>query len=139
MLEKNPAEQGYGSHDFNVVVAANVLHATRDVRASVKRITSLLAPNGILILYEVTRPRAWFDISTALIEGWQVFNDGLRLDSPLLNREQWHEILRAAGFADVQAYPEAHSAAQVLGAHVFVARMPGMQGAEQIVAKMLGV
>ena len=131
-LEKNSAGQGYRSHDFNVVVAANVLHATRDIRASVEQITSLLAPNGILILYEVTRPRAWFDISTALIEGWQVFNDGLRLDSPLLNREQWHEILRAGGFAEVQAYPEAHSAAQVLGAHVFVARMPGMQGAEQI-------
>ena len=129
--EKNPAEQGYRERDFDIVVAANVLHATRDVRASVKRLMSLLAPNGILILYEVTRPRAWFDISTALIEGWQVFNDGLRLDNPLLSREQWHEILEAAGFADVQSYPETHSPAQVLGAHVFLACMPATQEGER--------
>ena len=130
--EKNPAEQGYRAQDFNVVVAANVLHATRDVRGSIKRIMSLLAPGGILLVYEVTSPPAWFDISIALIEGWQLFNDGLRLDSPLLSREQWPELLRAAGFADVQAYPEAQSPAEVLGAHIFMARVPAAQGAPQL-------
>ena len=131
-VEKNPAEQGYRAQDFDVVVAANVLHATRDVRESIKRIMSLLAPGGILLVYEVTSPPAWFDISISLIEGWQLFNDGLRLDSPLLGCGQWTELLRAAGFADVQAYPEAHSAAEVLGAHIFMARMPGAQGARQL-------
>jgi acyl carrier protein len=56
----------------------------------------------------------------------------LRLDSPLLSREQWPELLRAAGFADVQAYPEARSPAEVLGAHIFVVRMPAGQGAQQL-------
>ena len=130
--EKNPAAQGYRAQDFNVVVAANVLHATRDVRGSIQRIMSLLAPGGILLLYEVTSPPSWFDISISLIEGWQLFNDGLRLDSPLLGRAQWTELLLAAGFADVQAYPEVDSPAEVLGAHIFMARMPVAEGARQL-------
>ena len=36
------------------------------------------------------------------------------------------------GSLDVQAYPEAHSPAEVLGAHVFLARMPATQGAQQL-------
>ena len=92
-------------------------------------------PGGILLLYEVTTPPAWFDISIALIEGWQVFNDGLRPDSPLLNQTQWHEALRTAGFADVQSYPEARSPAEVLGAHIILACMPGVQGVQQQLAR----
>jgi len=134
-IERIPAEQGYGQQQFDIVVAANVLHATRDIRATIDRVMSLLRPGGILLLYEVTTPPAWSDISIALIEGWQVFNDGLRPDSPLLNQTQWHEALRTAGFADVQSYPEARSPAEVLGAHIILACMPGVQGVQQQLAR----
>jgi acyl transferase domain-containing protein/SAM-dependent methyltransferase len=123
-IEKSPAEQGYGAHNFDVVVAANVLHATRNLGETIDRVLSLLAPGGLLLLYEVTTPPAWFDISVGLIEGWQLFNDGLREDSPLLPLPQWLELLRARGFQEVRAFPEAGSPAEILGAHVMLARAP---------------
>ena len=59
------------------------------------------------------------------IEGWQIFNDGLRVDSPLLNTPQWLELLRARGFVEAVAFPATSSPAGVIGSHVFVARVPG--------------
>jgi malonyl CoA-acyl carrier protein transacylase/acyl carrier protein len=123
-LEKSPESQGYGAHGFDIVVAANVLHATRRLDETLARVRSLLAPGGMLLLYEVTNPPAWFDVSIALIEGWQLFDDGLRGDGPLLPREQWEEALRAAGFDACDAFPQPGSPAEILGAHIMVARTP---------------
>ena len=117
-----------------------MLHATRDIRGSIKRIMSLLAPGGILVLYEVTRPPAWFDISIALIEGWQLFDDGLRLDSPLLSREQWHEVLRTP-----PGSPKSRRIRKRIRRRKFWARTffwpacPRCKVLNRLLAKMLGV
>ena len=123
-IERNPSEQGYQPHSVDIVIAANVLHATRNLADTVQNVLSLLAPEGLLLLYEVTEPHSWFDISVALIEGWQVFEDGLRKNGPLLNVEQWQTLLRAQGFTEVMAFPETGSPTEILKAHVFMARAP---------------
>jgi malonyl CoA-acyl carrier protein transacylase len=120
-IEREGTEQGYPAGGFDVVVATNVLHATKDIRATIANVRSLLAPGGILILCEVTSHLPWFDITTGLIEGWQLFDDGLRGDHPLLTAEQWIRCLQAEGFDCVMAFPEVDSPAEVLGQHVFVA------------------
>jgi hypothetical protein len=76
----------------------------------------------MLVLYEVTDPPAWLDISFALFEGWQRFDDGVRTDSPLLSRDAWVSLLKARGFDEVQPWPGPGSEAEILGAHVIVAR-----------------
>jgi acyl transferase domain-containing protein/SAM-dependent methyltransferase len=124
-LERSPQSQGLSSHHYDIVVAANVLHATRDLGQTIDFVRDLLAPDGLLILYEVTDPPSYFDVSIAIIGGWQKFNDGLRIDSPLLTTHQWDEVLRAHGFTDVAAFPPASSPAEVLGSHVILARAPG--------------
>jgi hypothetical protein len=75
-------------------------------------------------LYEVTAPPSWFDISIALIEGWQRFDDGLRDDGPLLPRARWHELLGSAGFEGIASFPRAQSPAEILGGTVIIARTP---------------
>ncbi len=120
-IEREGTEQGYPAGGFDVVVATNVLHATKDIRATIANVRSLLAPSGILILCEVTSHLPWFDITTGLIEGWQLFDDGLRGDHPLLTAEQWTSCLQSEGFDCVMAFPEIDSPAKVLGQHVFVA------------------
>ncbi len=124
-LEQSPTSQGYGSGQYDIVVAANVLHATKDLGQTLDFVRDLLAPDGMLILYEVTDPPSYFDVSIALIEGWQKFNDGMRGDSPLLPTAAWVKCLEARGFQDVKSWPGAGSPAEVLGSKVFVARAPG--------------
>ena len=85
-------------HSFDVIVAANVVHAARDLDAALKRMSLLLAPGGILVLVEATHHHGWFDFTTGLIEGWQHFADDLRNDHPLLTPEQWKDALSERGF-----------------------------------------
>jgi acyl transferase domain-containing protein/SAM-dependent methyltransferase/acyl carrier protein len=123
-LEREPSEQGLGTASFHVIIAANAVHATRDLRQSLLRLRELLAPNGLLLLVETTRHLAWFDMSTGLIEGWQAFDDDLRSDEPLLSSEEWLSALRATGFADADAWPRVGSAAEAIGQHLIIGRAP---------------
>jgi acyl transferase domain-containing protein/SAM-dependent methyltransferase len=124
-IEREPGEQGFPSGGYDVVVAANVLHATRDLDATLRHVRTLLAPGGVLVAYEATRHPRWFDITTGLIEGWQRFEDRWRGDHPLLPAEVWPEALAAAGFDAAFALPTAESGTAILGQHVIVARAPG--------------
>jgi malonyl CoA-acyl carrier protein transacylase len=123
-VEREPADQGFVLAGFDVVVATNVVHATRDVEATLRRLRALLAPGGLLILGEATTHLSWFDVTTGLIEGWQRFEDAPRADSPLLEPEVWERLLAAVGFDAVASVPEASSPATVLGQHVVIARAP---------------
>jgi acyl transferase domain-containing protein/SAM-dependent methyltransferase len=124
-LEQDLPAQGYEPHSFDIVVSANAVHATRDLRAALKRLHSLLAPGGMLLLVESTSHLDWFDMTTGLIEGWQSFADDLRGDNPLLAPGDWLGALAQAGFESVGAWPPAGSAASVLGQHVILARVAG--------------
>ena len=120
-IERDGEAQGYPAGNFDVVVATNALHATRDIRATIANVRSMLAPGGILILCEVTDYLSWYDITTGLIEGWQLFEDGLRDDHPLLETKVWTKCLEEGGFTRVMAFPENGSPAEILGQHVIVA------------------
>ena len=124
-LERAPAEQGWAPGSYHVVVAANVLHATRDLDRTLAHVRGLLAPGGLLVAYEATEHLPWFDVTTGLIEGWQRFDDHWRVDHPLLAPARWREALGAHGFTRVAAFPEPGSPAEVLAHHVIVAMVPG--------------
>ena len=98
-VEKDPASQGIGSGRFDLVIAANVVHATADLRATLERIRSLLAPGGMLVLLEIGGRERWVDVTFGLTDGWWRFTDvDLRPDYPLLDRTTWLELLAASGF-----------------------------------------
>ncbi len=124
-LEQEPAAQGVEAATFDVIVAANAVHATRDLRAALRHLHSMLAPGGTLLLVESTRHHAWFDMTTGLIEGWQRFDDGLRGDNPLLEPWQWAAALTQAGFTGVGAWPAEDCLAAAIGQNAIVGRVPG--------------
>ena len=121
-IEKNPVEQGFGEHAFDVVVACNVLHATRNLDETIHNVAKLLAPGGVLVLCEVTSPKSWIEFSYGLMGDWHRFNDELRQNNPLLPREEWEKLLCSHGFEDIASFPEAGSPAEILGQHCIVGR-----------------
>jgi acyl carrier protein len=121
-IEKPLAGQGYRPHSFDVIVAANVLHATRNLDETLTHVQELLAPGGLLLLFEVTSHFTWFDITTGLIEGWELYEDDWRQDNPLLPPERWQAALAAAGFADTAVFPEAGVLPASLGTNVILAQ-----------------
>jgi acyl transferase domain-containing protein/SAM-dependent methyltransferase len=123
-LERDPQEQGFPLGGFDVVVGANVFHATGDLSAALTRARDLLVSGGCLLLYEVTEQPAWFDMSIGLIEGWQRFDDDLRAEIPVLTAAEWRRALAAHGFTAVETLPEAGAPTEVLCHHVVVAQAP---------------
>jgi NADPH:quinone reductase-like Zn-dependent oxidoreductase/NADP-dependent 3-hydroxy acid dehydrogenase YdfG len=89
-----------------LIVAANVIHATADLRQTLNHAQQLLAPGGLLLLLEMTRPVRWIDLSFGLTDGWWRFVDGdIRPSYPLLNRAGWTNLLADVGFAEATAVP----------------------------------
>jgi acyl transferase domain-containing protein/acyl-CoA synthetase (AMP-forming)/AMP-acid ligase II/NADPH:quinone reductase-like Zn-dependent oxidoreductase/acyl carrier protein len=101
-IERAPSAQGFAEASFDLVVAANVLHATSDIRRTLGHIRQLLAPGGALVVLEGTRPVGWIDLIFGLTKQWWAFTDNeLRTSHPLLSAAGWERELRHAGFRDV--------------------------------------
>ncbi len=130
-LDVSLADQGYTPGQYDLIVAANAVHACTDLAATLREIRALLAPGGMLALVESTTPFAWFDFTTCLIEGWRKHADGLRTDGPLLRPEAWRRALTEAGFAEVGTWPEQGSPGDTLGQHLILAQVEGELGAQK--------
>ncbi|GFP60348.1 highly reducing polyketide synthase AFT9-1 [Trichoderma asperellum] len=115
-LEKDAASQGFEEHSYDLVVAANVVHATRSLDKSIRTIHKLLKPGGVLGLVELTTSTPYINMTFGSIPGWWAGVDEGRTDSPLQSAEQWNVHLQKAGFSGVNlaAYdlpePERHCA-----------------------------
>lgn len=100
-IEKNPQEQGFGPGEYDVILAANVLHATEDLHRTLGNVRKLLAPGGRLVLLEGVEPRRWLDLIFGLLDGWWKFRDhDLRPSHPLLDAASWEKLLGECGFAE---------------------------------------
>jgi 1-acyl-sn-glycerol-3-phosphate acyltransferase len=123
-IEQDPVAQGFAAHSADIVIAANVLHATADLSRSLAHVRRLLAPGGLLVLLEITRRPRWLDVIFGITEGWWKFNDhGLRPDHPLLDPGQWSALLAAEGFDEVFALADAHHPGAA-GQTIFLAHAP---------------
>jgi acyl transferase domain-containing protein/NADPH:quinone reductase-like Zn-dependent oxidoreductase len=97
-LEQSLATQLAGQH-FDIVIAANVIHATADLARTLGQVRQVLAPGGTLLMLEVAGMERWIDITFGLTDGWWRFTDtALRPDYPLLSRERWLSLLDELGF-----------------------------------------
>ena len=117
-IERDPGEQGFGRHGADVVLAANVVHATRDLSESLAHCRKLLAPSGLLVLAEETKARGFLDLTFGLLPGWWRFADGYRPEYALAGPEVWERALGDAGFGEVSFLGDG------LGQAVIVARGP---------------
>jgi acyl transferase domain-containing protein/NADPH:quinone reductase-like Zn-dependent oxidoreductase/pimeloyl-ACP methyl ester carboxylesterase/aryl carrier-like protein/trans-aconitate methyltransferase len=121
-IEHDPCAQGFPANRFDVVIAANVLHATGDLRNTLRNVKRLLAPEGLVMLLEATGRQRWLDLVFGLMEGWWKFSDtDLRQNYPLLSERQWTDLLEEAGLREAVAIPGAGVEA-LRGQAVMVAR-----------------
>src|SRR5262249_42807059 len=95
-IERDPEAQGFGDQRFDIIIAANVIHATANLRETLGHMHSLAASGAWLLLLEVTREMVWVDLTFGLTEGWWRFTDtDLRRLSPLLPPASWTNLLTA--------------------------------------------
>ena len=69
-IEHDPIEQGYQTGSYDLIIAANVLHATSCVKRAMERARSLLKPGGSLILIELTAKTLADQLIFGTLPGW---------------------------------------------------------------------
>ncbi|MEL6135940.1 MAG: SDR family NAD(P)-dependent oxidoreductase [Cyanobacteria bacterium J06626_23] len=119
-IEKSPFEQGFKA-EFDIVIAANVLHATADIHQTLIHVKELLAPGGQLVLLEGTCSVPWIDLIFGLTSGWWRFDDSVRSHHPLLSVNQWQQAVRSAGF---EVFAPLAESGKELSQTVMVAQLP---------------
>ena len=101
-IEAEPAAQGFNAHAYDLVIAANVLHTTRNLGDTLSHCRDLLAPSGQLVALEGLRHRTWQDLTFGLLDGWWRFADVYRTDHAFARPAEWRRALDDAGFSDVE-------------------------------------
>ncbi|TEY39885.1 hypothetical protein BOTCAL_0448g00110 [Botryotinia calthae] len=101
-IELDPGSQGFKEGSYDLIVASNVLHATRNMRQTMKNVRYLLKPGGKLILYEGTNIEV---IRTSfvfgLLPGWWLGEETFRPWGATMTSEVWKEILLESGFSGI--------------------------------------
>jgi SAM-dependent methyltransferase len=96
-IEKEPEPELLNSQ--HIILGSNVLHATRDLRLTLKNLHKILRPDGFLVVHEMTAQMLWADAAFGLIEGWWRFED--ERTHVLQNSKAWKNVLTNAGFSSV--------------------------------------
>jgi enoyl-CoA hydratase/carnithine racemase/NAD(P)-dependent dehydrogenase (short-subunit alcohol dehydrogenase family)/SAM-dependent methyltransferase len=102
-INSDPTSQGLETQ-FDIVIATNVLHASRELRLSLRYIKRLVRFGGALVLNESVEVQEYSTFIFGLLPGWRGASDPeLRLDdSPLASRETWSRLLHEEGFVAVE-------------------------------------
>ncbi|MFI1419963.1 SDR family NAD(P)-dependent oxidoreductase [Streptomyces sp. NPDC020731] len=102
--------QGLPPGGFDLVLAGDALHATTDLAATLRRLHTVLAPDGHLVATEPHHAPLQALLSGTLNDFWERGDHTLRPVSRILPRDQWAPLLRQCGFSDVtQTGPEDRS------------------------------
>ena len=124
-VERDPIAQGFDPHGYDLLIASNVLHATRFLDETLAHCADLLAPSGHLVALENLRGLGWMDLTFGQLDGWWRFADDIRPHHALAGPDVWCKALGDAGFvgAEVLGVDESYTH-EMLDKGVIVAQGP---------------
>jgi polyketide synthase PksN len=124
-VEAAVAGQGITAGGYDIVIAANVLHATKNILQTLRNTKAILKKNGLLLLNEISGNSLFTHLTFGLLEGWWLYEDPeFRIPGcPGLAPGTWQEVLESEGFRSV-FFPvqEAHP----LGQQIVIAESDGV-------------
>jgi phthiocerol/phenolphthiocerol synthesis type-I polyketide synthase C len=99
-IDTDPLEQDFKAGEFDIVIAADVLHRAREIQPTLDHLKKLLAPGGLFLLIEPHEQQA-FDLVFGQCKGWPRCSDAdVRRQSAMLAAQDWQMALARAGFAE---------------------------------------
>jgi acyl transferase domain-containing protein/NADPH:quinone reductase-like Zn-dependent oxidoreductase/ubiquinone/menaquinone biosynthesis C-methylase UbiE len=100
-IEQSPELQGFDPESYDIVVACQVLHATKSMARTLDHVRWLIKPGGTLLLMETTHDQLDLQFIFGLLPGWWLSEESERQSSPSLSVPLWDKVLRDAGFTGV--------------------------------------
>ncbi|MBD1544677.1 SDR family NAD(P)-dependent oxidoreductase [Roseibium aggregatum] len=119
-VEKPLEDQQIAPGRYDLVIAANVLHATADIGRTLARVRETMAPGGVLLMNETSKPTLFTHVTFGLLEGWWRFTDPERRipGTPSLTPNSWRTALAQTGFSWIagSSKPELSLGQQIIAA-----------------------
>jgi acyl transferase domain-containing protein/enoyl-CoA hydratase/carnithine racemase/NAD(P)-dependent dehydrogenase (short-subunit alcohol dehydrogenase family)/acyl carrier protein len=124
-IEQPIEEQGIEIGSYDLVIATNALHATKDIRNTLRHAKAALCKDGFIIVSEMCDSSLTTHLTFGLLDGWWLFEDAeLRIPGcPGLYPETWQRVLEEEGFSSVLLPGKE---AQALGNQVVIAQSDGV-------------
>ncbi|RMZ74829.1 hypothetical protein DV737_g5696, partial [Chaetothyriales sp. CBS 132003] len=69
-VEKDPGSQGFECGTYDIIIACQVLHATRSMARTMSNVRKLLKPGGSLLMVETTNDQMDVQFVFGLLPGW---------------------------------------------------------------------
>ncbi|UMQ48726.1 type I polyketide synthase [Bacillus velezensis] len=109
---------------YDAVIATNVLHATKNIRSTLRHAKAMLQKNGQLLINEINSRTIFNHVTFGLLEGWWLYEDhDLRIPGcPGIDPAGWAEALSLEGFVH-PLFPA--EAAHDLGQQIIAAESDG--------------
>ncbi|KAL7934338.1 putative polyketide synthase [Trichoderma chlorosporum] len=101
-VRRDPEQQEFVPHSYDMIIASNVLHATPSLEQTLANTRKLLRPGGHLVIIEVTHYEHWrvgfmFGI---FADWWAGAHEG-RVFEPFVSIPKWDELMRKTGFSGI--------------------------------------
>lgn len=97
-ISQDPVRQGFRESEYDMIVAANVLHATPVLVETLSNCRKLLHPHGRLFMQELSPITKGVNFVFGLFSGWWLGAEDGRVDEPFVEPKEWDAKLREAGF-----------------------------------------
>ncbi len=107
-INRSASKQGIITGTYDIVIGANVIHATTDIAETLKNIKSVLKKKGTLIINELSSLEMFTTLTFGMLAGWWNYKDKeLRIPgSPALVYDKWEQVLSEVGFIESEVYPK---------------------------------
>ena len=102
-ISNDPFEQGFEAKTYDLILAANVLHATPKIGETLSNVQKLLRPGGRLLLQELSPELRSINYIMGVLPGWWLGEEDGRSSEPFLTMERWGQELKKAGFNGLDA------------------------------------
>lgn len=101
-VSRDAVGQGFEAGAYDLVLAANVVHATPCLRETLANIRPLLKKDGMLLLTEISTVARMPAYIFGNFSGWWLGEADDRLWEPHVLPERWDEELKAAGYTGTE-------------------------------------
>jgi NADPH:quinone reductase-like Zn-dependent oxidoreductase/ubiquinone/menaquinone biosynthesis C-methylase UbiE len=101
-IEQDPVEQSFEAGSYDLVIAYQVLHATKNMVNTMSNVRKMLKPGGKLILVETTRDTIDRQLIFGVLPGWWLGVEEERRTSPNLSVDLWKTIVSKTGFSGIE-------------------------------------
>ena len=73
-IEQDPIKQGFENGTYDLIIACQVLHATKSMDRTMANVRRLLKPGGKLVIMETTKDQEDMQLVFGLLPGWWLSN-----------------------------------------------------------------